>query len=371
MQKLPIGVQTFEKIRTENQLYIDKTESLQRLIQDGGGYYFLSRPRRFGKSLTLSTLKAIFSGRKELFSGLWIENQRDWSQIYPVIHFSFSSIGYKTLGLDAAISAELQTLSRDLGITLSESGIDRQFRELIRKAASQENKVVLLIDEYDKPLIDYLDDIEQAKANQQTLKSFYSVIKDSDPYLEFMLITGVSKFSKVSVFSDLNNLYDISRDYRFSALTGYTQDELEHYFSPYMPAVERRLKLDKRTLLDQLKHWYNGYSWDAETFVYNPFSVLCFFQAQSFENFWFETGTPTFLIRLMREQHLFKLDKQEANSQIFSSYDIETLQILPILFQTGYLTLKSKEEFDFYQLDYPNHEVKSSMSLITQAELIA
>lgn len=368
MQKLPIGIQTFEKIRTENQLYVDKTQDLQRLINDGGGYYFLSRPRRFGKSLTLSTLKAIFSGKKELFSELWIEDQHDWSQVHPVIHFSFSSIGYKTLGLDAAISAELQTLSRDLGITLTECGIDRQFRELIRKAGT-ESKVVLLIDEYDKPLIDYLDDIEQAKANQQTLKNFYSVIKDSDPYLEFMLITGVSKFSKVSVFSDLNNLYDISRDYRFSALTGYTQSELEDYFSPYMPAVEQRLHLDRTALLEQLQHWYNGYSWDAETFVYNPFSVLCFFQAQSFENYWFETGTPTFLVRLMREQHFFKLDKLEANSQIFSSYDIESLQILPILFQTGYLTLKSKEEFDFFQLDYPNHEVRSSMLMYLIAEM--
>ena len=369
LKKLPIGIQTFYKIRMENYLYVDKTEYLHNLTIGSGSYYFLSRPRRFGKSLTLSTLKAIFSGQKELFNGLWIADHRNWEQIHPVIHFSFSSIGYTTQGLEAAIAAELQTLSHNLGIVLEEKGIDRQFRELIRKLAQASGQVVLLIDEYDKPLIDYLDDTEQAKINQKILESFYSVIKDSDPYLRFLLITGVSKFSKVSVFSDLNNLYDISRDHHFAALTGYTQAELESNFEPYFPATEQRLKLDRTGLLEKLRHWYNGYSWDAETFVYNPFSVLSFFQARAFENFWFETGTPTFLLKLMREQQLLKLDNVEANSLIFSSYNIETLQILPILFQTGYLTIKSKQEFDFYQLSYPNHEVRSSMLMHLIGEL--
>ena len=301
LKKLPIGIQTFEKIRTEGYLYVDKTESLHRLISDSGSYYFLARPRRFGKSLTLSTLKAIYSGKRELFAGLWIESHHDWATTHPVIHMSFSSIGYKTLGLEAAIAAELQTLSRDLGIRLEESAIDRQFRELIRKTAEQHGKVVLLIDEYDKPLIDYLDNIKQAKANQQTLKIFYSVIKDSDPYLQFMLITGVSKFSKVSVFSDLNNLLDITQHPRFATLLGYTQKELEYYFEDWMVAIARKQRIERTTLLEKIRHQYNGYRWDVDQpSLYNPFSILSFMDVGRFRNFWFESGTPTFLIGLIR-----------------------------------------------------------------------
>jgi hypothetical protein len=359
LQQLPIGIQTFEEIIGKNCLYIDKTAAIHNLIVSGK-YYFLSRPRRFGKSLTLSTLKAIFSGKRELFKGLWIENQRDWDNHHPVIHLSFSSIGYKTLGLEMAISAELQTISNSLGIMLEESSIERQFRELIKKAAHQ-RKVVLLIDEYDKPLIDYLDDISQARANQQTLKTFYSVIKDSDPYLEFMLITGVSKFSKVSVFSDLNNLYDLTLDHKAATLFGYTQAELEHYFTPYLPAAEQRLKLSREELLAKLRRWYNGYSWDAENFVYNPYSILSFFSANAFRNFWFESGTPTFLIKLMRRDWLYQFDNLELSERAFSSYDIEYLETLPILFQTGYLTIKGIDEHNLYHLDYPNAEVKEAL----------
>ncbi len=359
LQQLPIGIQTFEEIIGKNCLYIDKTEAIHNLIVSGK-YYFLSRPRRFGKSLTLSTLNAIFSGKRNLFKGLWIENQRDWNNQHPVIHLSFSSIGYKTLGLEAAISAELQTISNSLGIVLEESSIERQFRELIKKAA-QQRKVVLLIDEYDKPLIDYLDDIPQAKANQQILKMFYSVIKDSDPYLEFMLITGVSKFSKVSVFSDLNNLYDLTLDHKAATLFGYTQAELEHYFAPYFPAAEQRLKLSREDLLAKLRHWYNGYSWDTENFVYNPYSILSFFSANAFRNFWFESGTPTFLIKLMRRDWLYQFDNLELSERAFSSYDIEYLETLPILFQTGYLTIKGIDEHNLYRLNYPNAEVKEAL----------
>ncbi|SEA47438.1 PD-(D/E)XK nuclease superfamily protein [Thiothrix caldifontis] len=359
LQKLPVGIQTFDEIIGKDYLYIDKTEAIHLLIASGK-YYFLSRPRRFGKSLTLSTLNAIFSGKRDLFKGLWIENQWDWDNIHPVIHLSFSSIGYKTLGLEAAIHAELQTISNGLGIVLEESSIDRQFRELIKKAA-QQRKVVLLIDEYDKPLIDYLDDIPQAKTNQQILKMFYSVIKDSDPYLEFLLITGVSKFSKVSVFSDLNNLYDLTLDHKAATLVGYTQAELEHYFAPYFPAAEQRLKLSRTELLEKLRRWYNGYSWDTEHFVYNPYSILSFFSANAFRNFWFESGTPTFLIKLMRRDWLYQFDNLELSERAFSSYDIDYLETLPILFQTGYLTIKSIDEHNLYRLDYPNAEVKEAL----------
>lgn len=231
-QKLPIGIQTFSTIRAEDYLYVDKTESIYRLITSGV-YFFLSRPRRFGKSLTLSTIKSIYAGARDLFRGLWIEDQWDWSKIHPVLHFSFSSIGYKSLGLEAAIEAELRVIGAQMGVQLEEVGIARLFRELIQKLAVTA-KVVILIDEYDKPLIDYLEDQDQAHTHQQILKSFYSVIKDSDPYIEFLLLTGVSKFSKVSIFSDLNNLKDITLHQDFAALTGYTQAEVEHYFGDAM-----------------------------------------------------------------------------------------------------------------------------------------
>lgn len=360
LPNLPIGIQSFSELRTRNMLYVDKTQPIHRLLTSSK-YYFLSRPRRFGKSLTLSTIRAVYEGKRELFQGLWIEDQWDWAQIHPVIHLSFSRIGYRTLGLEVAIATELQSISETFGIHLQATSIDRQFDELIKKLAQRDGKVVVLIDEYDKPLIDYLDDITLAKANQQVMKTFYSVIKDSDPYLQFLLITGVSKFSKVSIFSDLNHLFDLTFAREAAALTGYTQIELEQYFTPYMQEVEDNLALERSVLLKKLRDWYNGYSWDGRTRVYNPFSILNFFRAGDFRNFWFETGTPTFLLKLLREQNLYKLDSLTVHERTFSSYDIEYLQAIPILFQTGYLTIKAKQEHGLYTLDYPNSEVRESL----------
>ena len=359
MQRLPIGIQTFKEIINNDYLYVDKTAQIYRLITSGK-YFFLSRPRRFGKSLTLSTINSIYRGERDMFQDLWIAERWDWQKVHPVIHISFSSIGYRTAGLEAAIEAELRLLGKQMGVQFEQVGIDRLFHELIRKLAANGN-VVILIDEYDKPLIDYLEDKAQARANQQILKSFYSVIKDSDPYIEFLLLTGVSKFSKVSIFSDLNNLNDITLDHAFADLTGYTQAEMEHYFAPYMAETERRLRLTRPELLQQLRHWYNGYSWDGEVYVYNPFSILNFFQKADFRNFWFETGTPTFLLKLLKEQWLLKLDNLTVSERSFASYDIENLQAIPILFQTGYLTIKSKGTLGLYVLDYPNAEVKEAL----------
>lgn len=257
--------------------------------------------------------------------------------MHPVLHLSFSSIGYRTLGLEAAIAAELQTVAQARGFTLKQRGIDRQFEELIQTLAQRDGKVVLLIDEYDKPLIDYLDDIPLAKTNQQVMKTFYSVIKDSDPYLQFLLITGVSKFSKVSIFSDLNHLKDLMLDRHYAALTGYTQAELEHYFAPYMPEV-KYLGLSRATLLAQVREWYNGYSWDRRLLCLQPIFYLEFLQCRRF-HFWFETGTPTFLPKLMKAQNILDVDQVELDEMGFSAYDIEKLQVLPVLFQTGYLTI--------------------------------
>jgi len=336
-----------------------KTEAIYQLTQSGK-FFFLSRPRRFGKSLTLSTLKALFQAKKELFDDLWIQDHWDWTQEHPVIHISFSSIGYKELGLEKAIEIRLKEVAKEANIVLKKKGISQLFEELIKELA-QKNEVVLLIDEYDKPIIDYLDNLPQAKENQKILKSFYSIIKDTGYAIRFLMITGVSKFSKVSIFSELNNLEDITLDWRFSALVGLTQEEVEHNFENHIQASQERLKTNRIQLLKEIKDWYNGYSWDGEIFVYNPFSLLNFFQKSAFHNFWFSTGTPTFLINLLKERNLYDLGKSEVGQAAFDSFDIEHIDSYSLLFQTGYLTIKQIEPFGLYMLDFPNREVKDSM----------
>ena len=357
--KLPIGIQSFEKIIENGFLYVDKTEDIYNLTQRGN-YYFLSRPRRFGKSLLLSTIKELYNGKRHLFKNLWVEKQWDWTEQHPVIHISFSSIGYKTMGLEVALNKMLDEQAEMNGLQLTTRGYDQKFKELIKKS-SRNNKVILLIDEYDKPLIDYLEDLPKAKEHQQILKSFYSVLKDADPHIRFLLITGVSKFSKVSIFSELNNLEDITIDWRYATMLGYTQQELESYFQDRIPIVCERLNLQKEELLEQIKSWYNGYSWDGNRFVYNPFSVLNFFAKSSFLNYWFATGTPTFLIKLLRQKQKIDFENLEVHHSIFESYDLDNLDIYSLLFQTGYVTIKSVGEFSIYTLDYPNNEVKESM----------
>lgn len=361
LKQFPIGIQTFSEIIRRGDLYVDKTQRICELPKIGK-YFFIARPRRFGKSLTLSTIKEIYQGNRALFTGLWIENQWDWGKIHPVIHLSMSKLNYQRQGLEEALRQSMLELARDQGIVLSADLLMKNaFAALLQQVSAQSGKVVLLIDEYDKPLIDYLDDLDLARTNQSILKTFYSVIKDSDPYIEFMLITGISKFSKVSIFSDLNNLYDLTLDYRFADLMGYTQAELEQYFAPYMPGFEQRWELSCPDFLEKLRRHYNGYSWDGQTRVYNPFSVLCAFAGRDFRNFWFDTGTPTFLLKLLRRDWLYKLDNLRMGEQAFSSYDIGNLEAVPILFQTGYLTIKSRDRRGIYELGYPNAEVKESL----------
>ena len=359
-QNLPIGIQSFSEIRENNFLYVDKTEIIHQLVS-AGKYYFLSRPRRFGKSLTLSTIKALFQGQKNLFDGLWIMDNWDWTQQNPVIHISFSSIGYKTMGLDKALNNALNSTATDLGIQLTKNSFDQKFKELIEKLSSLGNKVVLLIDEYDKPIIDYLDDLPQAKAHQKTLKTFYSVIKDADPYIRFLMITGVSKFSKVSIFSELNNLLDISLDKTFVDLVGITAAEIVNNFEAYLTKAETVLELSRSALLAKIKEWYNGYSWDGRTRLYNPWSLMSFLRTQTFDNYWFETGTPTFLIKQIRKFKQIDFENQLVDRSAFMSYDIADLQLLPLMFQTGYITILKADEFGLYQIGYPNREVKESL----------
>ena len=342
MKKLPIGLQDFARLREEDYLYVDKTELLYQLAT-GGVYYFLSRPRRFGKSLLVSTLAELFQGNQALFEGLWIHDRWDWSKTYPVLDFRFNKSSYKISGLETFLYEELADRAKTYGIILEKSSYPAQLEELIIGLSRQHGQVVVLIDEYDKPILDYLHDVEQAKAHREVLKNFYSVLKPLDPHLRFVLLTGVSKFSRVSIFSELNNLLDLTIYSDYATLLGYTQEELEHYFAERIDQLAPQFG-GRADLLNQIKQWYNGYSWDAKHFVYNPFSILNFFAKKSFENFWFETGTPTFLIKLLNRERQYDLEDVQARPLVFSSFELERIQPLALLFQTGYVTIKAVDK---------------------------
>ena len=366
MKNLPIGIQTFERMRTDNYIYVDKTKFVYDVAQSSE-CFFLSRPRRFGKSLFLGTLKSLFQGKKELFEGLWIYDKWDWSKTNPVIHFSFDTLSYATLGLEKAILSALDDHAERFEIELNKDKSDYKgrFQELIIKLYEKHGTVVFLVDEYDKPIIDYLEYEEngiytQAIANQRVMKQFYSVLKGSEEYLRLTFITGVSKFTKVSVFSDLNHLKDISVDDDFATIVGYTQEELETNFSEYIDKVGSYLKMDRTHLLHEMKVWYNGFSWDGNQTLYNPFGILNFFSKRRFLNYWFSTGTPTFLLNQMKKQNIYDVENTRIDIETIESYDINNLNLISLLFQTGYLTIKEMDGRKLL-LDYPNQEVRESM----------
>ncbi len=363
-------MQTFRHLIEGDYLYIDKTKEIYEFFAGGGKYYFLSRPRRFGKSLLVSTLKEIFSGNKKLFQGLWIHDKIDWKPS-PVIHIDFLQINSKTPEkLEKSLGKILRTSGNALGINLDpKSDYKDLFRELIVGVGRKnKNGVVILVDEYDKPIIDHVGaaDKKTAKENRKILKNFYSTIKGSDEHLRFVLLTGVSKFSKVSVFSDLNNLRDITMSLDFATLMGYTDSELQHYFAAHIKTMADNLGVHRDKLLEKIRCWYNGYSWDGKNFLYNPLSILNLFAERRFENYWFSTGTPSFLINLTKEKNFSpeEFESTEADNSIFESFDIENMELVSLLFQTGYLTIKGKKEsFDeetLYYLSYPNKEVRES-----------
>ena len=360
IMKYPIGIQSFRKIRKEGYIYVDKTRQIFNLFGHGN-YFFLSRPRRFGKSLLLSTLYELYSGQEELFRGLWIHEHWDWQAVpRPVVWLKFSSFGYKHSSLKEAIEKGLKEEAVRLGLDIS--GADSSthiFSWLIEEAYQMYGqKVTILIDEYDKPIIDYLDDIEQAEANRDTLKWLYSVLKDSDPYIEFLFLTGVSAFSKVSIFSDLNNLANITLSPKGYTLLGITQGELDTVFEAPMQAHDR----------DKVREWYNGYSWGGEDRLYNPFSILRFLESGQYQNYWFETGTPTFLVKEMRNQQFYQVAGIEAAVSDLSNFDYRHLNPISVLFQTGYLTIRQYEPEDYlYTLDYPNKEVRFSLEQVLLA----
>jgi len=367
MKKLPIGVQQFERIIREDFLYVDKTRQIYDLISQGH-LYFLSRPRRFGKSLLVSTLKEIFQGNKELFKGLYIAEQTDYDwQSYPILQFSFAKLATNPSLFEESLKRQLRLLSQSFHVTLTASNLSDQVDELVKTVAQKGKPVVFLVDEYDKPIIDYLTDKQKANTNRKTLKDFFSPLKDLEEngHLQFLFVTGVSKFSKVSIFSDLNNLIDLTIDGKAADLVGITNEELQASFKAHIKQSSIEIGLPQAEMLKGLKLWYDGYSFDGKTFLYNPFSLLNFFRKSEFGNFWFATGTPTFLVETLRDikVDLHKLEAQEVGPPFFDKFTLENLDIYSLLFQTGYLTIKSTRRRGWqlrYELGYPNEEVRQS-----------
>ncbi|HLP46096.1 MAG TPA: AAA family ATPase [Candidatus Kapabacteria bacterium] len=363
--KLPLNKRVFKEIIAGNYLYVDKTKYIYNFFKEKGIYYFLSRPRRFGKSLLVSTLKEIFSGNRELFKDLWIYDKIEWKK-YPVIHIDFTSLAYENQEtLKKSLYETIDQIANEYGVQLTFSNFKTRFAELIRKLSAND-KVVVLIDEYDKPIIDHIETLSRAKGNRNILKAFYEVLKSAEEYLQFVFITGVSKFSRVSIFSGLNNLTDITFLDEYAALLGYTGEEMETYFDHEMARLAKVLNSEKDELVKNVKDWYNGYSWDGKSFVYNPYSILSLFKGNRFENYWFSSATPTFLINFIRESGVDVRDYDgiTASSYLFEQYDIENLDIVSLLFQTGYLTAKERNIAPFskpeYVLTYPNTEVRES-----------
>jgi len=367
MKKLPIGLQNFSNIIREGYLYVDKTEHIYNLINEGQ-LYFLSRPRRFGKSLLVSTLKEIFKGNKDLFKGLYIAEQAEYNWLsYPVLQFNFAKLKTSPTLFEESLKRQLWLHSQTFNVQLIAKNLSEQVEELVSTIAQQGKPVVFLVDEYDKPIIDFLTQKEAADANRKTLKDFFSPLKDLEAqgHLRFLFITGVSKFSKVSIFSDLNNLADLTIKRSTASLTGITQQELLGNFKPFIERSAKTLAMPEKELLLGLKTWYDGYSWDGQTFVYNPFSLLNFFSDSRFGNFWFATGTPTFLVNILRDNKIDvkSLEGREVSEAFFDKFTLANLDIYSLLFQTGYLTIKGIRKRKWqpaYQLSYPNEEVRQS-----------
>jgi hypothetical protein len=364
---LPLDVQSFEKIRNNDFLYVDKTGFIAKLIETKLTYFFLSRPRRFGKSLLVSTMKEVFSGNKELFKNLKIYHQIDW-QKYPVIHFDFSLIGVnKTITVEKALADEVDRITDDYNLPITSGTHQTKFRFLIKNLSEKENKpVVILIDEYDKFITHQITNDEQREKNRSQLKDFFSVLKGSGDFMRFLFITGVSRFTQVSIFSDLNNLIDLSLEPEYAAIAGYTDKELLDYFHDFIREFAEKEGCSFDSLLEMIKKWYNGYSWDGHTRVYNPFSILKLFSGFRFGNHWYSTGTPTFLIKTIRDRKvkIQELENIKLKRSKLENMELSRLELIPLLFQTGYLTIvekiKKKIGIEEFILDYPNRDVRYS-----------
>ena len=363
LKNLPIGIQDFEKLRKENYLYVDKTALMHRLVSTGS-YYFLSRPRRFGKSLLISTLKAYFLGKKDLFKGLAVEQLEQKWTVHPVLHLDLNTAKYKEPGkLDMVLNNALSQWEEIYGARPNEADFGMRFEGIIQRAYEKTGElVVVLVDEYDKPLLETIGNEALQDDYRSTLKSFYGALKSKDGCIKFAMLTGVTKFGKVSVFRDLNNLNDISLDNDYYNICGITEEELKGVFEPYVNRLAEARKMTQSEAYSELKRNYDGYHFTEETpGIYNPFSLLNALQKRTFGSYWFETGTPSYLVELMQDQDmkLWNITKKLVSSDVLNSVDIATTEPISVIFQSGYLTIKGyKNEYDGYLLGFPNEEVK-------------
>ena len=359
----PIGIQNFEKIRKDGYLYIDKTALVYQLVTTGQ-YYFLSRPRRFGKSLLLSTLEAYFQGKKELFEGLAMEKlEKDWKE-YPILHFDLNISQYDSPdSLYKILNDILSRYEDEYGTRPSEVTLPLRFAGIVDRAYRKTGqRAVILIDEYDKPLLQNLHDEEMQNRLRNMLKPFYGVLKTMDRAIRFALLTGVTKFGKISVFSDLNNLMDLSMDNRYVEICGITEKEIHAYLEDEVKELaDTQMTTYEETCL-KLKQRYDGYHFTAKSEgIYNPFSLLNAFKYKEFNSYWFEMGTPTYLVKLLKKHHydLERMTHEETDAQVLNSIDSESTNPIPVIYQSGYLTIKGYDErFGMYRLGFPNSEVE-------------
>ena len=359
----PIGIQDFEKIRKDGFVYVDKTDLVYKMAKKGG-YYFLSRPRRFGKSLLVSTMEAYFSGKKELFDGLAIsELEKDWIQ-YPVLRFDLSGKQYKSLpDLTEILFQHLVKLEGLYGVKPQFESPEARFKDVIDAAYAKTGLgVVILIDEYDKPIVDSLGDEKLNESFRSLLQGFYSVMKAKDAYIKFGFLTGVTKIGKLSVFSGLNNLKDISMDARYTDICGISEKDLKKYFAESVKELAEANDLTIKETYNQLAEMYDGYHFrQSSVGIYNPFSVLNTFDSGEFKEYWFETGTPSFLVKMMKETSydVTRLSGDEVGSTLLTDVDSAFANPVPFLYQAGYLTIKDYDkEYKLYKVGFPNKEVK-------------
>ena len=365
-------MQTLRELREQDCYYVDKTAYVERLLREGK-HYFLSRPRRFGKSLFLDTLKELFEGSEDLFEGLHIHAGHDWSQRHPVVRLSFAGGSFtEPANVNTSVLAQLEAAAEKEGVRVRYATAPERFAHLLRTLHTHTGqRVVVLVDEYDKPILDALEQPEAARANRDYLRGLYGVIKDSDAHVRFSFLTGISKFSKVNLFSQLNNLTDLTLDPVFSSICGYTEDDLDTVFAPELAGLDRK----------EVRDWYNGYSWRGAEKVYNPFDVLLLLRRREFEAHWFETGTPTFLVDTLFSRRVasVSLGDMVSTAELLSAFDVggrsaaEHIGTEALLFQTGYLTITAEERLGgkaLYRLGYPNREVRQSLNEILLRKLV-
>ena len=360
----PIGIQDFESLRNDGYVYVDKTALIYKLATTGR-YYFLSRPRRFGKSLLISTMEAYFRGKRELFKGLAIEQlEKDWKE-YPILHIDLNSRRYENAeSLRSELNKYLEIWERRYGDEFKDRALEERFFQIIAKAYEKTGqRVVILVDEYDKPMLQAIGDEELQDEYRNTLKAFYSVLKTQDRYIKFAFLTGVTKFGKVSVFSDLNNLDDISMDNRYIDICGITEQEMHRYFEESLHELAAGERLTYEETCDRLRLLYDGYHFEVDTVgLYNPFSLLNTLNKHKFGDYWFETGTPSFLVYLLKQAdyNLNNLQDEMVSADILNSVDSMSKNPIPVIYQSGYLTIKDYYmEFKIYRLGFPNKEVEN------------